>query len=290
MAKLRISKQVHEVTGGSQHCVQCNRPGRYSLLLTCWEIAYGDRFWRLGRRITRTCLRCGTVSLLKRPPADDLEFPLLEAAAAPTTTHLAVAPPPEEFGGGSGRVVDQQFLGLLWEALGLLRTDVGAGYQEAIYDQAHPGVWGLLYDYAGNYARDWVRNVRTAPVVPLDTQVVDRALTRGLFDAALEGYILYWLEAVHKGRSARRPRKSSADRFVAQVNPRAFRLAERAQTAYDPAVLYLMWERAGRGLGDLLHQGVPQLSKVRQESVRQVLWLYSLGYAVGAEEHRLEEG
>jgi hypothetical protein len=241
-----LSRRRDEINAGTAPCERCKASTRYVLALHYWEAALGPWSARWSKRFYRQCTRCGTL-VLATP----------EEAAAPTTP--AVEETPSEL----------EAVKALRERLEYARA-TAAGEKEGLIQRAHPSVWGVVQEYIGPVAADWLR--RTGAV--LDPAAATRLLEKEFMGLATHGFLLFHVEenSVPSGT---------------QVDPvRALRRADRLQTHLDQVVSQLMKVLSEECIQRLEHEGIPLPGKHRKEVVRMLVKVACLGFAVGAEEWR----
>lgn len=301
MAVFYLHQVEEQYNAGRHFCAACRRDGRHVLRLRFWRLELCGRVWELRRRYLRRCARCGAEERLAAGPAGvepqdlsaaDLAAAGLAAAAGTAETPPGEPPPPspgelplagpEAPPPARGELYDR-----LRRRLDLLLSPPGAEDRGRLLAGAHPGVGGILLEYARREAHGLVRQVAAVPGEPLGSPgALERVLEDELFAAGWAGYTCYIASMAARGHGAGPAPAEPPDQFIRRVGALAAKRAERGRHSVLPEVVAWISDHAAAGPGRLTERGYrppPRLRPALERSLRRCLFL---GYAVGVEEGR----
>lgn len=270
MALFRLRRAAEEYTAGFEFCPRCGRTRRHHLQVRAWQLGLVGRSLEFGRRYYRRCAQCGYVERQPGPPEAE------ELAAWAAEEEQAAS---HERG---------ELYTSLFRRMDYLLSPAGADERSALLAAAHPGVSGVLLEYARYRASELLRAMAASwdPLgVPPDPTALERALEQELFNACQAGYlahaVAYYLQS---GPPPPRRNAPPPDEFARVAVPRATGRAERARGAVDGDVAAWIAHLADQAPAGLAQRGEtvpPRLGLQLAHTARACLYF---GYALGAEE------
>ncbi len=278
MSIFSLQRVAEDYNAGGYLCEVCSLTEPHVLRLRFWRLELSGRVWEFRRRYVRRCMTCGTEEPVAGSSAE------LELAPAEAGSEAAA----EESTGPEGDYRGRGPLYLrLKRELEMLLSPYGAEDRTRLLERAHPGVGGILLEYARRGAHTLVRKTAAlGGTASTDPAAVVRILEDELFACGWAGYTCYVVVMRAQGHRSGPASTEPSDLFLRRIGTVALKRSERGRYSLQPEVAAWIWDYAVAGTARLAERGFEPPARLRSEVEKAQRDCLHLGYAVGMEEGR----